>query len=65
VYGGYSVGAGLPGMACASGCPGGFPITDHWWIAWGLLDLDGDGNFGTYEALMATTDVAVFPDEGE
>jgi type IV pilus assembly protein PilA len=55
VYAGYVVAAGLPGQAC-TGCPAGM-TGDHWWAAWGLLDLDGDGNRLTFEAINMTTDV--------
>jgi len=64
VYAGYRVAAGLPGQACG-GCPAEPGICGgHWWAAWGLLDLDGDGTFGTYEALHLTTDIAVIPPSG-
>jgi type IV pilus assembly protein PilA len=63
VYGGYVVAAGLPTQACAGNCPA-LNTNDHWWAAWGLLDLDGDGTFSTYEAINFTTDVHVM-NEGE
>lgn len=65
VYAGYRVAAGMPGQPCG-GCPADARIWgDHWWAAWGLLDLDGDSDYGTYEALHLTTDIAVFPQDYE
>jgi len=55
VYAGYIVVAGMPGEGCG-GCPTGM-TGDHWWAAWGLLDLDGDGDRMTFEAISPETDV--------
>ncbi len=56
VYASYTVASGLPTNSCTGSCPT-MNINDHWWAAWGILDLDGDGTFSTYEAINATTDV--------
>jgi type IV pilus assembly protein PilA len=65
VYAGYSVAAGLPGQTCG-GCPSDPAIWgDHWWAAWAHLDMDGDGDWSTFEALHLTTDIAAVPSEYE
>lgn len=58
VYAGYTTAAGLPTNNCTGDCPT-MNVTDHWWAAWGILDLDGDGTFSTYESINATTDIHV------
>jgi len=65
-YGGYKVAAGLPGQAPSGtgGTIAGFNANDHWWIAWGHLDLDGDGEWMTFEALNQTTDIVVMDGSG-
>jgi type II secretory pathway pseudopilin PulG len=64
VYAGYVVAAGLPGQAC-SGCPGDMNTADHWWAAWGLLDLDGDGEKMTFEAINWIQDIYTMNASGE
>ena len=63
VWMGYVVHAGLPNGACSGDCPT-INNLDFWWVAWALVDLDGDGVLGTYEELNDVRSIAIV-NEGE
>lgn len=57
---GYGWAAGLPGVGQTTNtAPLGLPGPDHWFIAQGVTDLDGDGNIVTFELSSHTRSVWV------
>jgi prepilin-type N-terminal cleavage/methylation domain-containing protein len=64
VWMGYVVTAGLPGENIAGADPPNINNLDHWWAARAVTDLDGDNDFGYYEAINGARGIAII-DEGE
>jgi len=64
VWMGYVVTAGLPGVAIAGADPPAVNNADHWWAARAVVDLDGDTEFGYYEAINGAQGIAIIK-EGE
>jgi hypothetical protein len=61
---GYVVTAGLPGSTIAGPSAPAINNLDHWWAARAVVDLNGDGTFGYYEAINGTQGIAIL-NEGE
>jgi type IV pilus assembly protein PilA len=64
VWMGYVVTAGLPGSTIAGPSAPAINNLDHWWAARAVVDLNGDGTFGYYEAINGTQGIAIL-NEGE
>jgi type IV pilus assembly protein PilA len=64
VWWGYITTAGIPGQAIAGTNAPTVNVNDHWWAARAVVDLNGDGTFGYYEAVNGARGIAIL-NEGE